>query len=110
MKCARSENIKDCILTELRESAKECFLNCLGSKNEQLVEKIEPTQEIQVNKQLVIYTEEEKNSFFECLRKCVTFREALRIVTKCYDAPEMRECILKEIKDAGKQFFINCLN
>jgi len=61
MKCARSENIKDCILTELRESAKECFMNCLGLKNDQqLVEKIEPTQEIQVNKQLVIYTEEEK--------------------------------------------------
>jgi len=58
MKCKIN---KACILKELGVAAGKCFIGCIGGKSE----KIEPTPEIEVNnKQLVIYTEEEKKMNF----------------------------------------------
>jgi len=51
-----------------------------------------------------------KVDFFDCLKKCVTFREALKIIGKCLDSSNLRQCILTELKEAAKQCFINCLN
>jgi len=79
-------------------------------KYTELFGKEENMEEISQEIQNIDFSEEDKNRFFDCLKKCVSFSEALKIIGKCATSGNIKECVIKELKQAAKTCFINCLN
>jgi len=102
LKCTEQSDFGKCVLDELTGEAKQCVLNCLGKSEEPSVP--EPTKEI------VSTPKTDKNNFIDCLRKCVRWQTAVRIIIKCTEQSDFGKCVLDELTGEAKQCVLNCLD
>jgi len=103
LKCTDEPDFGKCVLDSVVGRAKECVLNCLGTKDSTVVEL--PVIELPKEEK----RPEDKNRFVDCLKKCVTWQEAVRIILKCTDQSDFGKCILDSVVGRAKECVLNCL-
>jgi len=90
---------KNCYLRELKGKAKDCAVQCLSSSSDA----------VETNLVKMVDTTEEKNiidCFKGCVRKHLTFSEAIRIIFNCQAD---KDCYLRELKGKALECVQECL-